>query len=444
MDNPTTSQAARVMTLAQAAKDCGLKPDELLTRAANGDVDLSIRIPPTLYAHIVVRNFVNERPGQSSGAGALFPQLVMPIPYPVAREVVLTRKHCGDILAYGQCDAWFFPAVLEYTEGRDVEFRRLLDRKIIPGWRERLAGRGYNENRSLSAWPDFGGDPPFLVACEHDELSYLVSKEGLLHPAPENILEERLRVCAGDTPYPTLLPGDMDRKLRAAEQVLLDEQSRQAPYAFEYWFALYPTDNVPGINRAREVECPSAITIDPSALRISEDALARIIPGRTIEKPDFSHALTEFDLETHENTSTSLKALNDIAIKIWSATSPYDDTFPTEEALIKTIMAACNFKEYLAKSAELVIRPDYAKPKLPPQSRARLGKGFRSERWKRVVEASRKYWANADPTDPAQCTHNDIVEDWLVGKPKEYMPADVAKHMAGLIRPDNAKRSRPK
>lgn len=132
MESSAPTRVARVFTLEQAAKDCDLRPDELLGRAANGDVDLTIRIPSTLCAHIVVRNYVSERPGQGSGKGALFPHLVMPIPHQAAREVVLTRTHCSEILAFGQCDAVFFPAALEYSMDQVVVLRRLLDQMSTP------------------------------------------------------------------------------------------------------------------------------------------------------------------------------------------------------------------------------------------------------------------------------------------------------------------------
>jgi len=444
MESSAPTRVARVFTLEQAAKDCDLRPDELLGRAANGDVDLTIRIPSTLCAHIVVRNYVSERPGQGSGKGALFPHLVMPIPHQAAREVVLTRTHCSEILAFGQCDAVFFPAALEYSMDQVVVLRRLLDQKIIPGWRERYEGRGYVQNKSMSAWLDFGGDPPMLIAAEHDELSYLVSKKGLLYPKPDITFEDRLSVFSGDMPYPAVLRRDLDGKIRMAELVLLDEKALQKGHTFEYWFALYPTGYTPGINPTKEVECPFICTLDPSALRISEEELGRIIPGRSTIKPEIVREPSEFDFETHKNTSSKLKALNEVAIKIWSPTTPYDDTFPTKEHVTKVIMEECQVKEYLAESAEQVIRPDFADPNLPPEKRARLGTSFRSERWKRLVRASKRFWADIDPTDPAQCPHNDEVENWLVDPVRKHMPEDVAKHMAGLIRPDNAKRSRRK
>lgn len=427
-----------VISLEEAAAHCDASTKTLVQHAANGDIDVTVRIPTGCCAYVVVKNFVADHAQGGTGRNALYPDLVYPFVYRPAREVLLTLSQCAEIRNLGLCEASFFPATQAYADDGSAHLCRLRDRQIIPGWRERIAGRRFYENSILSAWSDFNENPPSLIAEEHDELSYWVSKESVLHPKPKPI-DQTIAENYRNRFYPDLHLVDMESKLRNSPWEPLDENGRRAPFKFEYWFAIYPDWYTPQLNQFREYERPIPLPITTPDLRISTAEMRRFLSQKSNRRAKVPRAFTELTFPTHKNTSTVLKKLSEVAVEFWADTTPTDETYPKKEEIIKEIESRCGVKKYLAVSAELIIRPDYADETFFPHQRKNLGTNFRSTWWLAVLSASEKYWAKADISDPYKCASNNLVRDWL--NTKHGIPVDIALHAAIMVRPEGAKRS---
>lgn len=433
---PRTDPA--IISLEEAADRCDASPKTLIQYAARGDIDVAVHIPTGFCAYVVVRNFVADHVQGGTGRNALYPDLVYPFVYRPAKEVLLTLNQCDEIRNRGRCSASFFPATQAYTEEGSAHLCRLRDRQIIPGWRERFAGRRFYENSTLSAWGDFSEGPPALIAEDHDELSYWVSQEGVLLPKPKSI-DQTIVENYRRRLYPDLHLVDMESKLRNSPWEPLDEKGHRAPFKYESWFAIYPDGYTPSLNKHGEFDHPATLPILPSDMNFSTVEIRRFLDAKTQKRPKLQRKPSELDLRTHKNTSTILKKLNDVAVDIWVDTSPIDENYPKRDDIVKEIESRCDVKNYLAMSAELLIRPDYADESFLPHQRERLGNSFRSTWWNAVLDASEKYWAKVDVSDPTQCIHNNVVRDWLHNNFK--IPVDVALHAAIMLRPDNAKKS---
>jgi hypothetical protein len=412
MTSRTTTASRVLIALEEAAVRCGISPQKLLDHAAQGDLDLCIKVPRMHLAYVALKNYV-----ANNDAGGPFLSGIEDLIYPKKLKdviaVLITRHHCLSLLQLGHANVEFFPGGVEIGPN-DTIVRRTRIVNFLPGLEERRNPSSLGETVYSGNWASEGGEPPMAaVAFGMSELTYWAERQSPLFDVSASHNEKMEPWCP------------------------LNARCRRLPYSLEYWICLYPDETGPTISQSLGISRPENLTItakdvfvhageiDSFLLTQAKSALYQRVYG---DKEQLDALPVE--------ASSLFKALNSAAIGIWGGTRPTDKIYPAPPEVNALLHLVYGIPDYMASYAAGIIRPDFAENHFSPIKKAMFGGSFRSSRWHDLLEAHEYFWEGKDASNPEMCASNAEVQAWLT----EYrnFPSEMARHGAMIIRPDNA------
>lgn len=406
-----------LLTLAEAARKLRTSEQGVLTLAAEGLIDLCVQIPPRHRVYSVSRVHVGL-PDHRPFRAMLYPDLVVPVSYPAVDAVLLTKATCEMLMSGCDVAQDFAPAALERANGGERRVIYLRDLQAIPGSDERRPSLWPIDPATMSEWNTTDGVmPPSAAFAEMHELSYHNATQGVAFSIDE---------LASQKPEPWSV---------------IDGRGRRQGHRYPQWFAVYPEGKAPGIDSFTGIDQPVSIPATAHTVRVSADEVERIITEKAVVALHRRNYMAPATFCGKANVSSHLKALDEAAVAIFGRTRPTDDEFIAPAQVAKILEEQYGIPGYMAKSAAAIIRPDYADSSLPVFKRVMLGCTFRSLNWEALVEGYEEFWQDAgDVTKPENCTPKaDIEASFRVD---HGFSEDLAKHAAGIIRPDNAARAK--
>lgn len=406
-----------LLTLAEAARKLGTSEQGVLTLAADGLIDLCVQITPRHRVFSVSRVHVglpDHRPLRISPD----PELLVPVSYPAVDAVLLTKAACEMLASGGDVAQDFAPAALERTAGGERRVIYLRDLQAIPGADERRPSLWPIDPATMSEWNTTDGVmPQSAVFGGLHELSYHNATQGVAFSIDQ---------LANQKPEPW---------------AVIDGRGRRQGYCYPQWFALYPEGKPPAVDTFTGIDQPVSISATVHTVRVSADEVDRIITHKamaTLHRRDY---MAPAAFSGQANVSSRLKALDEAAVAIFGHTRPSDDEFIAPVQVAKILEEQYRIPGYLSKSAAAIIQPDYADSSLPVYRRVMLGRTYRSLNWEALVAGYEEFWQDAgDVTKPENCTPKSDIEAWF--RVVHFFSEDLAKHAAGIIRPDDAARAR--
>jgi len=222
---------------------------------------------------------------------------------------------------------------------------------------------------------------------------------------------------------------------------VIDGRGRRQGYRYPQWFAVYSESKAPGIDSFTGIDQPVSIPASLQTVRVSADEVDRILTQKALAALHRRDYMAPATFSGQVNVSSRLKALDEAAAAIFGHTRPTDDEFIAPAQVAKILEEKYGMPGYMAKSAAAIILPDYADSSLPVLKRVMLGRTFRSLNWEALVEGYEEFWKDAgDVTKPENCTPKADIEAWF--RVVHGFSEDLAKHAAGIIRPDDAARAK--